>query len=46
MDPNPQQTGNGLLIRHGEVATTSGSTTLPGANYVPSIRKESGCAEE
>ena len=27
----PQQTGTGLLIRHGEVATTSGSTTfLPG----------------
>ena len=27
----PQQTGTGLLIRYGEVATTSGSTTfLPG----------------
>ncbi len=25
----PQETGNGLLIRHGEVATTSGSTTFP-----------------
>ena len=26
MEPKPQQTGIGLLIRHGEVATTSGST--------------------
>jgi hypothetical protein len=24
----PQQTGTGFLIRHGEVATTSGSTSL------------------
>ena len=24
----PQQTGTGLLIRHGEVATTSGPTSL------------------
>jgi hypothetical protein len=27
-DLKPQQTGTGLLIRYGEVATTSGSTTL------------------
>lgn len=31
MLPKPQQTGNGLLIRHGEGATPSGSTLyLPG----------------
>ena len=30
-ESKPQQTGTGLLIRHGEVATTSGSTnSLPG----------------
>src|ERR1043166_9918436 len=30
-EPKPQQTGTGLLIRYGEVATTSGSTnSLPG----------------
>ena len=30
MEPKPQQTGTGLLIRRGEVATTSGSTnSLP-----------------
>src|SRR5437867_6833435 len=30
-ESKPQQTGIGLLIRHGEVATTSGSTnSLPG----------------
>ena len=30
-ESKPQQTGTGLLIRYGEVATTSGSTTvLPG----------------
>jgi hypothetical protein len=29
-EPKPQQTGTGLLIRFGEVATTSGSTSLPG----------------
>ena len=28
MEPKPQQTGTGLLIRYGEVATTSGSTNL------------------
>ena len=28
----PQQTGTGLLIRYGEVATTSGSTTLAGSS--------------
>ena len=27
-ESKPQQTGTGLLIRHGEVATTSGSTSL------------------
>ena len=27
-ESKPQQTGTGLLIRHGEVATTSGSTIL------------------
>jgi hypothetical protein len=27
-EPKPQQTGTGLLIRFGEVATTSGSTNL------------------
>ena len=27
-ESNPQQTGTGLLIRHGEVATTSGSTNF------------------
>ena len=31
MESKPQETGTGLLIRHGEVATTSGSTNaLPG----------------
>jgi hypothetical protein len=29
MELKPQQTGTGLLIRYGEVATTSGSTNLP-----------------
>jgi hypothetical protein len=28
MELKPQQTGTGLLIRYGEVATTSGSTNL------------------
>ena len=28
LELKPQQTGTGLLIRYGEVATTSGSTTL------------------
>jgi hypothetical protein len=28
MELKPQQTGTGLLIRFGEVATTSGSTSL------------------
>ena len=28
LEPKPQQTGTGLLIRYGEVATTSGSTNL------------------
>jgi hypothetical protein len=28
LEPKPQQTGTGLLIRFGEVATTSGSTNL------------------
>jgi hypothetical protein len=28
LELKPQQTGTGLLIRHGEVATTSGSTNL------------------
>jgi hypothetical protein len=27
-ESKPQQTGTGLLIRYGEVATTSGSTSL------------------
>jgi hypothetical protein len=27
-ESKPQQTGTGLLIRYGEVATTSGSTNL------------------
>ena len=31
-NPKPQQTGTGLLIRHGEVATTSGFTILDASN--------------
>jgi hypothetical protein len=30
MESKPQQTGTGLLIRYGEVATTSGSTIFCG----------------
>jgi hypothetical protein len=32
MDSNPQKTGNGLLIRHGEVATTSDHLIAPWRN--------------
>jgi len=28
----PQQTGTGLLIRYGEIATTSGSTNFAGSS--------------
>lgn len=34
MNPKPQQTGTGLLIRNGEVATTSGFTIFQNAGRI------------
>jgi hypothetical protein len=37
MESKPQQTGTGLLIRYGEVATTSGSTNALPCSVTRSI---------